>query len=106
MNITREQSDRIYWALSAFCGPGCESNRQEMYEVLSGQLADVPDPYVLTSDLVNADRRMRELRLFLYGWLKGAKSALERRLLPPERFDELIDTLKLAPSPEGEEPVP
>lgn len=40
-----------------------------------------------------------ELRTFLYGWLRGAKAALERGQLPPERFDELIDTLKLTPAP-------
>jgi len=59
----------------------------------------------LCKRLLSYENERRELRLLLYGWLKGAKSALEAGLLPPARFDELIDMLKLAPSPE-EEPRP
>jgi hypothetical protein len=38
---------------------------EAMRDALQAALDDVPDPYVLTSDLVNADRRIKELEVKL-----------------------------------------
>ena len=45
------------------------------------------------------EAKLAEMRVLLYGWLKGAQAAHKRGQLPVERFDELIDMLKLEPPP-------
>lgn len=95
MKVTGEMC-RAAWELVVTESPCCHD---EMRLVLEPILAGVPDPYELTSDLVNADRRvakleaqLAEVRRLVGKWEVLAEHCQQRAADAYERGDgDLID---------------